>query len=281
MCHFQFVGVVEPVTVPGKIIEPGKHCQGQDQKQRDIDLFPDLDDKPCELDQSSVHIPNIIVENDDIMEIIYHTAMQKRLKEHRSALRPIDPSNKEDMERILDIEKKTSEIMIGNIGTSPEEIRSFAEGESDRLIYGVSGSVHVIDVPDEVGKLQGWVQIYRVKETSTREQVLARLNIPKGKEPVMLEVSYAKYEAAKGGQMSSALKQLLYEIYRNYMLLINGRIEEEVIVIASIDTGNDPSSHVAESAGFKKNGSLELKTQEKPDDLYILDWNNYKSADPL
>ena len=196
----------------------------------------------------------------------------------KSTIRKINPTNPEDMRRVVLIDKnpKVLKYMVGE-PLHGKEFLEFITDTKDKTLYGVVGSGLV--PPEEKNKLQGWIMVYSGKEV-TRRAIRALERRVMESHCSVLEISYAKYPNALPGQIANGLRQVLLEIARRDGIdLADNDFTYKRLVTAYSDSGNIKSRHVLEAAGFvlqKKKTLWDPKESKKKDSVYLLDWQKLR-----
>lgn len=189
----------------------------------------------------------------------------------KSAIREIDPTDRIDVQRIFDIDRRgaVKKFMVGKEKTEQESIDW---ANLDVHMFAVSGSEGV--PKSEVGELQGWIWFARdKKERLERTQDQGLLTLADGAE--LLEVSFAKYESAPPGQMASGLRQACDKVARLRVSEEDAKLIPDTIITAYVSPENIDSIHVLEASGFVAKGEIVYDPAEsgETDVLYVLDWN--------
>ena len=194
-----------------------------------------------------------------------------------TALRPINPGDKTELERLREIDRATWAIMVGEL-RDDESLKWFAGhgSEEGSVIFGIDGLPGVVSEA-EAGKLQGWVQFcpdeaHRV-EGLVKLGILEEADLP---EVRVMEISYAKWPGAVSKQIAKGVRQACLK------LAAEAKIAEKsargLIITGYVDPANMASIKVLEACGFEKRGQLTYKEgAEVLDDVYILNGEKLKA----
>jgi len=190
---------------------------------------------------------------------------QRTLNHERVRLRKLNIRKSEEIARLPAIEEHepAKKYMVGRLHTD-SQFKWFAKGDRRHITFGLSGKRgHV--TANEVGKLQGWIHIYNdVVLRRNIQKLLKRQSLkthPQGKN--VLEVSFAKYPLAKGGQVSSGLRQTCRWLTRHLK-------EPELKIAAFTAKDNVTSIRVLKAAGFRKLDEIKYSDQHPHRDLVFI-----------
>jgi len=188
----------------------------------------------------------------------------------RSRIRRVRIDDPEEMRRMRVIEDDPGvAAYMEGLQATDEDLISFAQSGQRKLLVGVTGLAGIVD-QEEVDKLQGWIYFYPDEEE--RVSRLKNSNLRGYLEGAsIIEISYAKYPGAIGGQMSSAIRQILKLFDREYR-----RLGEKVYITAYTDKNNQNSSRLLEATGFFKVGEIEYHPDSGvKDELWMLRLGNF------
>lgn len=193
----------------------------------------------------------------------------------KSAIREIDPTDRIDVQRVFDIDRQAN-VLKFMVGDPKTERESIDWANLDVHMFAVSGAEGV--AKDEQGELQGWIWFARdEKERLERAQDQGLLTLVEDAE--LLEVSFAKYDSASPGQISSGLRQACERIAGLRVSDEDNNFSPDTVITAYVSPQNTDSIHVLEASGFVPKGEIIYDPAEnsEPDILYILDWYKLNS----
>lgn len=189
-------------------------------------------------------------------------------------IRKVNSDDSEEMRRISLIDKSAAVLkeMVGG-ELNDGELVNFVKDSQKKTLVVVSG-LHLVS-KEEVGKLQGWILVYTGQEVRKRAEQALKRKFGEKELPV-LEVSYAKFPDAPGGQMACGLRQVLVAMARKEGVdLRREKFNYQRLVTAYVDPQNFRSRHILEASGFllqPRRVFWSLKKGERKDLVYILDW---------
>lgn len=185
--------------------------------------------------------------------------------DERSVVRPVRKDDPEEIKRLWEIEKDDLVArFVEDLADDDDEMGDFLSSDRDYLVVAVEGKAgHVDEV--EVGKLQGWICIY--KEEKRRLSRLSSLGLIEeaGLNHRILEIGFARHPKAKSGQMASAIRQLLSWLFEEHK-----RAEVPLLVTAYTDPSNEASVRVLLSAGFSKQGTVKYHLKNSVEDHFFV-----------
>src|SRR3989344_2523109 len=197
----------------------------------------------------------------------------------RSALGITDPTDRDDMivTRLIDRDLPNIFDQTESDSELIQEVKDRHPGDVDEegvWRFAVIGSEGV--PVHEVGRMQGWVGVYRGEET---EDLQAAGLLEKDFSSDVLEISYARRPDAPDKQMASAVRQVCLKLSQmNGAMAENdpNKLKPDFAVTAFVTTDNEKSQRVLEAAGFEKKGMMAREGEEDVGEqiCYRLDWDN-------
>ncbi|RJQ37887.1 hypothetical protein C4559_02765 [Candidatus Microgenomates bacterium] len=197
----------------------------------------------------------------------------------RSAIRLINPKDRIDMKRYHRIQDVLGNQFTDTNLTERELIQEVKDNQPGKertrealYIFGVSGSQGVEQ--DDIGELQGWINVYRDEYAS---QLKEQGKIPEVlDENMVLNVAFARLPEAPSGQIASGLRQVCAQLSQIEAFNERNSLKVAPELIITAYASNPDSEHVLNAAGFKNKGNISLKYEETGEifnyALYALDW---------
>lgn len=198
----------------------------------------------------------------------------------RSGLRLIDFKDRVDMLRFREIDRGLPSEFEDTCLSDEETIREIRlsrprrkMGREQEWYFGITVAEGVEE--NEVGELQGWVSIYQDERAL---ELVKKSILPSGtpKESVF-EVSYAKYQGAARGAISSGLRQVCLR-FSQINAAVHQKEDEKVLspsffITSYVKSSNEASIRVLKAAGFEDKGALATKDGKIEYRVYVLDWD--------
>lgn len=182
----------------------------------------------------------------------------------RARIRWIRHDDPEEMRRLvsIDLDENVRSYVLETTGDE-EDLAQFAEGTKKSIGVAIAGKKeHAGDTEED--RLQGWIAVYLDHPRRlARAQGLGLLTYDW--ERVYLEVGFARYPAAKPGQMASALRSTVVSLTR-YLAGKNLKW----CLTGYTHPNNEGSKRVLEAAGFKHLGEMPYTAREKHHDCVYL-----------
>lgn len=191
------------------------------------------------------------------------------LDHERSRIRLVNMNDPEEKKRLWEIETDSSVAkFVEHLSSSEDEMVEMAKLERDYLFLAVEGKEGHVDEA-EVGKLQGWISIY--KEEKRRLLRLQKHGLIDAFRDGLriLEIGFAKHPKAKSGQMASALRQALHLLREEH----KSDGEHELVITAYTDEANEASMRVLLAAGFEQKGKVKYHVKNAGHD-YLFVWTS-------
>lgn len=145
-------------------------------------------------------------------------------------------------------------------------------------LFAVSASQR--SMPKDIGEVQGFVYFYfgsderKQVRRVVEEGILSSEDI---KEKRVLEISYAKSPDAPRGRMVGGVMQSCLEVSK-VMQRLRDTAPTNILILAYTDPENELSERVAVESGFVKIGTVSsYSTENKPNTVFLLDWNRLHS----
>jgi hypothetical protein len=191
-----------------------------------------------------------------------------------SAIRLIDPKDRKDMQRYRTIDDNLPPEFKGERAEDHELIKDIEDVQpgkgkkySEIYTFAVSGSNKVNK--EEIGELQGWVDIYW---SDYRKVAIEKNLVPyKTKKDMVLELAYARLPNAAPNQMASAVRQVCMQLSQiDAFRQKEDAVSPELIVTTRVLPTNQNSIQVAEAAGFEYKG--QIQGDEDLWNFYMLNW---------
>lgn len=142
---------------------------------------------------------------------------------------------------------------------------------TEEYFFGVAGTEEVD--PKEIGKLQGWIEVFEVNRQRIKGTTL--FNEIKD-DSTILEIAYGKDPNAPPHQMASAVRQVCIKMSRIDALMhqdLEHITHPQMTIVANVLPSNEKSKQVLLAAGFEPAKKDQSVTSYSPYDIYVLKWD--------
>lgn len=210
------------------------------------------------------------------------------LGETEAAIRFVDTEDREDIKRMMEIaSNKTVQSFVDDLNEMTiEDIQKWADRHKSKdpedweVLYVVSGSPEYVK-EEEVGEIQGFINCYTNQETREEIEEFKALLPPIEPKTQLVELSIAKVPYAKPGQISSAVRQVCFELNK----LKGGKNEEneqnipsKMLIFVYVKNSNNAGQEVFKRACFENKGKVNLKGEEDDYYLLVLNWEKLNDS---